>query len=386
MAKILVIDDNADLLETIRQVLEMRGGHQAVLSADGMDGLRKALADPPELVIVDVMMPDVSGYEICRQLRANPATASIPIIIFTARGQLVDRQAALDAGANDYMVKPVPMKELLERINGLLAERVAEKKVVLARTVVLLSLRGGVGVTTLAVNLAATLARAGDHSPLVEEAEVGGAACLVDLCSSSGHVALQLGLRPEPNWSDLVGISAPDAEALDDYLLSHTSGLRVLASPVLPVLGQELPGAVVQAMLGTLQQRFAVTVVDASSVLNEVTMAALEVATVVGLVITAEAPSIQTAVGTLRALRQWSDRFHRVPIRIILNQTAPGPSLPAEAIERTLRRPLVGTIPFDPAQARALTQRAPLALHNPDSPLAQAVQGLAQTLVRVTSG
>ena len=87
-----------------------------------------------------------------------------------------------------------------------------------------------------------------------------------------------------------------------------------------------------------------------------------------------------------RALRQWSDRFHRVPIRIILNQTAPGPSLPAEAIERTLRRPLVGTIPFDPAQARALTQRAPLALHNPDSPLAQAVQGLAQTLVRVTSG
>ena len=72
MARILVIDDNVELLETIRQILEQRGGHQAVLSADGADGLAKALADPPDMAIVDVMMPGVSGYEICRRLRANP--------------------------------------------------------------------------------------------------------------------------------------------------------------------------------------------------------------------------------------------------------------------------------------------------------------------------
>jgi MinD-like ATPase involved in chromosome partitioning or flagellar assembly len=110
-------------------------------------------------------------------------------------------------------------------------------------------------------------------------------------------------------------------------------------------------------------------------------METLEVATVVGLVVTAEAPSIQTAVGTLRALRQWLSKF-----QIILNQTAPGSPLSTGAIERTLRRPLVGTIPFDPAQARALAQGAPLVLNNPDSPLAQAVRGLAQALVQVTSG
>ena len=362
MAKILVIDDNVDLLETIRQILALRGGHQVVVSAEGTDGLAKAVADPPDLAIVDVMMPGVSGYEICRQLRANPRTASVPIIVFTARGQPVDRQAAMDVGADDYMAKPVPMKELLERVNDLLAKRAAETAHVLAGMVVLLSLRGGVGVTTLAVNLAATLARARDE-----------AACLVDLCPSSGHVALHLGLRPEPNWSDLVKIGVPDVEFVEALLLQHASGLRVLASPMLPVVGHGLPRTVVETTLRVLRRRFAAVVVDAPSVLDEAAMAAFDAATVVGLVVTPDAPSIQTAVGTMRALGQWSDKF-----QIILNQITPGAKLPTEAIERALKRSLLGTIPFDPAQARALGHGAPLALHSSTSPLAQAVRGLVQ--------
>jgi MinD-like ATPase involved in chromosome partitioning or flagellar assembly len=93
----------------------------------------------------------------------------------------------------------------------------------------------------------------------------------------------------------------------------------------------------------------------------------------VGLVVTPEAPSIQTAVGTMRALGQWSDKF-----QIILNQITPGAKLPTEAIERALKRSLLGTIPFDPAQAQALGHGAPLALHSPTSPLAQAVRRLVQ--------
>jgi pilus assembly protein CpaE len=361
MARILVVDDNADLLEMIRVLLEERGGHQAILSADGEDGLAKALADPPDLAIIDVMMPDISGYDICRQLRANPDTASIPIIVITARGQPVDREAALESGADDYMAKPVAMQELLDRANGLLAR----KGPVSAKTAVLLSLRGGVGVTTLAVNVAVALAQAGD-----------GEACLVDLCPSSGHVALQLGLRPEPNWSDLIHAAAPDAGSSEAHLLQHKSGLYVLASPFLPIAGRSLSQGVVQVTLTALQQRFAVTVVDTPSVLDEATMAALEAATVVGLVVIAEAPSIQTTIGTLRALKQWSDK-----LQIILNQNLPGAQLPAGAIERALKRPLIGTVPFDPAQAQALAQGAPLTLHNPNSPLAQAVQVLAQELI-----
>ena len=377
MARILVVDDEADLLEMMRLVLEQRGGHQAMLSADGADGLAKALADPPDLAIVDVMMPDISGYEICRQLRANPSTATVPIIVLTARGQLVDRQAALDAGADDHIVKPVAVMELLERVNALLAKSPAAKSPLLARTIVLLSLRGGVGVTTLAVNLAATLARTGGNFPPVGGTEGGEAACLVDLCPSSGHVALQLGLRPEPNWSDLVQASVLDTEVVEGSLLKHASGLRVLASPVFPVVGQGLPQTVVQATFEILQQRFAIIVVDTPSVLSEVTIAALEAAQVVGLLVTADAPSIQTAIGTLRTLEQWLAKF-----QIILNQNTPESQWPAGTIERALKRSPMWTVPFDPAQAQALTQGTPLVLHSPSSPLAQAVQGLAQALSR----
>ncbi len=370
MTKVLVVDDNADLVETIRQILEQRGGYQTMVSTDGVDALNKALAEPPDLAIVDVMMPGISGHEVCRRLRAEPATASVPIIVLTARGQLVDRQAALDAGADDYIVKPVTMEELLERVTQMLARQDAERSPAVAGTIVLLSMRGGVGTTTLAVNLAASLAQAGD-----------GAACLVDLCPSSGHVALQLGLRPEPNWSDFVRAGIPDTAAIGARLLRHDSGLHVLASPLFPVVGPGLARPVVQTMLRDLEQRFAATVVDAPPVLSEGAMAALEAASAVGLVVTAEAASIQAAVGTLRVLRPWLDRTW-----IILNQVSPGAHLSTEAVERTLRRPLLGSVPFDTDQARGLAQGEPAVLHRPTSPLARAVEELAQSLARNMAG
>ena len=117
-----------------------RSGHQTMLSADGPDGLAKALADPPDLAVIDVMMPDMTGYEVVRQLRANSATASLPIIILTARGQPVDRQAALDAGADMYMSKPVTMAELSERVEGLLAKRTSARGSLLKGTLVILPL------------------------------------------------------------------------------------------------------------------------------------------------------------------------------------------------------------------------------------------------------
>lgn len=367
MAKILVVDDSAEFLEMMSLLLRQEG-HQAVLSAEGSEGLVKALADPPDLAIIDVMMPDVTGYEICRELRGNPSTASVPVIILSARGQSVDRDAALEAGADDYMAKPVEMPQLAKRIEQLLEKgRAAESMP--GGTIVLLSLRGGVGVTTLAVNLAATLVQ-------TEAGEV----CLLDLCPSSGHVALQLGLRPDPNWSGLLKAGVCDAEAVEAHLLQHGSGLRVLASPVVPPVGQGMPRVTAQATLGILQRRFGSLVVDAPSVLDETTMAALESATAVALIVTAESPSIQAAVGTLRTLKQWSAK-----VVVVLNQVVPGRQ-PAGAIERTLKRSPAASIPFDPAQAQALARGAPLALHTPDSSLAQGVRGLAQALARVSTG
>ncbi|OQY30248.1 MAG: hypothetical protein B6243_10665 [Anaerolineaceae bacterium 4572_5.2] len=94
MASILVIDDNYDMLEMLRIALSHRGGHRVSLCANGEDGLKLAKSERPDLAIVDVMMPDISGYEVVRQLRSEPKTEDMSIIILTARGQPVDKIAA----------------------------------------------------------------------------------------------------------------------------------------------------------------------------------------------------------------------------------------------------------------------------------------------------
>ncbi len=362
MAKILVIDDDPELLRMVQLSLERRGGHETILSADGEEALTIAREDPPDLAIVDVMMPGMTGYEVCRQLRERPETASIPIIVLTARGQAVDREAALQAGADVHMAKPVTMSTLLERANSMLEERVASRR---PEIMVLLSLRGGVGVTTLAVNVAATLVR-----------EARGQVCLVDLCPSSGHAALQLGLRPRPNWRDLMGEEALNEEGIATSLLAHESGLRLLASPVVPLVKEELSRPTVKAVLGALEQRFDILVVDTPSALGEATMAALDAATEACLVAATEQCSIQSTLGTIRALRERSSQ-----IRVILNRTAREGQVSPASVERVLRRSATGVIPFDPGQARALAEGQPLALSRPGSPLATAVGQLAEELV-----
>ncbi len=368
MARILVIDDNTDLLQMIRLLLEGRGGHEVILAAEGEDGLRKAMENPPDLAIIDVMMPGMNGYEVCKRLRQEPATAGIPIIVLTARGQDIDRKTALEAGADLHIPKPVTMSELLERVNGLLARGRKPPSFRLGGTIAFLSLRGGVGCTTLAVNMALFLAQQKQKT------------CLIDLSPSSGNVALQLGLRPDPNWSALALLSTGiGTETIMTYLMNHPSGLSVLAAPFIPVIGEGLPREKVLAALSALRHNFPLLVVDLPSVLSDTTMVTLEQADTIVLVTTADPASIQATVGTLQALKGFAER-----IRLLLNQTTPGHPPAAQALERVFRHPIDGTIPFDPAQAQALARGKPLAYANPDAPLAKAVAALVPALQPVS--
>ncbi len=116
---VLVIDDEEDLVELVRYNLEKEGF--VVRSArDGESGLASAAADPPDLILVDLMMPGIDGLEVCRQLRADSRTAPVPVIMLTAKSGESDRVVGLELGADDYVTKPFSPRELAARIKAVL--------------------------------------------------------------------------------------------------------------------------------------------------------------------------------------------------------------------------------------------------------------------------
>jgi DNA-binding response OmpR family regulator len=116
-AKILVVEDEPNMVVGLRDNFEFEG-YEVLTASDGVEGLQLALQESPDLVVLDVMMPRMSGLEVCKQLRAQ--RASIPIIMLTARGQEVDKVVGLELGADDYVTKPFSIRELLARVKAVL--------------------------------------------------------------------------------------------------------------------------------------------------------------------------------------------------------------------------------------------------------------------------
>ena len=114
--KILIVEDEADMLSGLRDNFEYEG-YQVVAAKDGEEGLRRATSEKPDLVILDVMLPKMSGLEVCKKLRAR---SRVPILMLTARGQEIDKVAGLETGADDYVTKPFSIRELLARVKALL--------------------------------------------------------------------------------------------------------------------------------------------------------------------------------------------------------------------------------------------------------------------------
>ena len=115
--KILVVEDEPAMVAGLRDNFEFEG-YEVITAHDGIEGLQRALDESPDLVVLDVMMPRMSGLEVCKQLRAK--RASIPIIMLTARGQEVDKVVGLELGADDYVTKPFSIRELLARVKSVL--------------------------------------------------------------------------------------------------------------------------------------------------------------------------------------------------------------------------------------------------------------------------
>ncbi|MEJ2210773.1 MAG: response regulator [Anaerolineae bacterium] len=362
MPKALIIDDEAALTVIMARFLE-NAGFTVQAATSGREGLEKAMADRPDAIVVDVMMPEMDGYEVCRRLRRDPRTARAAIVVLTARGQLIDKEIALRAGADVHMAKPYQGTALVEAIRHLLNGREADEQP-LGYQILVLRLSAGAGATTLATNLAAVLTKQ-EHTLVA----------IADMALRNGQVENWLGLPPTRSWSQ--GWSEPDDVA--HHLRQHESGLFVLPAPPpqtpLPTVSEVRQG------LQTLRGWHDYVVVDTPFHMGPLAPVLLAASRLVLLLLTLDSAALRTARASLQAIRKQANRTAQVwPV---LNMAGPEPEATRSQVERILAQPVMAVLPSAPeACARAVQDGRPVTLAQPDSPLAVAVRELAWRIVK----
>ena len=127
-AKILVVDDTPQNVKLLADILGAKG-YVAVTAASGEEGLAKLAAEDPDLVLLDVMMPGLSGYDVCKRIRANPDTALLPVVLVTSLDPHQERVKGIEAGADDFLSKPINQPELLARVRSLLRVKALQDEV-----------------------------------------------------------------------------------------------------------------------------------------------------------------------------------------------------------------------------------------------------------------
>jgi len=228
---ILIIDDDIDTLKLVGIMLE-RKGFRILASTTGKKGLNLAKKEAPDLILLDVMIPDLNGYEIAKSIRSAPDTESIPIIMFTAKSQVDDKVEGLEAGADAYITKPARPRELFAQVNSILKRapqrsagsqsKQAEKGTLIG----IISAKGGLGISTLAINLAVELHNQSDKSTILSDFRPGQGTIAMDLDvqNTNGMIKL-LEEDPDEDLSTIIG----------DTLLEHKTGIKTLLSSSQPL-------------------------------------------------------------------------------------------------------------------------------------------------------
>jgi CheY-like chemotaxis protein len=230
--KILIVDDDLDTLRLVGMMLQKQG-YQIVAASNGQQGLDLALAEIPSLILLDVMMPQMDGYEVARHLRGNPKTVDIPILMFTAKSQLDDKVTGFEAGADDYLTKPTHPTELQAHVKALLARSSKNKlnpptgpaSEEPGYLIGVITARGGLGGTTVALNLASSLER-------TLKTEI----ILSDFRPGQGTLVDDLNLIKPKGLTELLNTPAKEItrDIIKEKISNHASGLKILCASAQP--------------------------------------------------------------------------------------------------------------------------------------------------------
>lgn len=367
-ATVLIVDDDPTLVEMLTFVLE-RAGFETRSAHDGARALAILNAEEIDLIVLDVMLPDMDGFEICQSVRALPNGADVPILMLSARTQIADRLTGFESGADDYVPKPAEPKEIVARVRALIG-RSQRARGITAPVIALVGAKGGVGNTTTAVNVA--LAQVAERKRVA----------LLELSTTGVSAPWILGLDTGRTLLDQIppkGLRLSQG-ALHTCMQTHSSGLHYVAGQAHAIGPQRFPPGVLGEAVRLLQSTHDLVVLDLAACALAGGSEALIYST--AIVPVAEHDGLST--WHLNTLLQWmaSNKLDvKVPGFVLVDRTL-GPT--KESPTTVASDVGLGILAVIPEAACALyhanNRREPLYAADPECPASLAYAELGQRL------
>jgi pilus assembly protein CpaE len=382
--KILIVDDDLDTLQMVGKMLE-RHGFTIVAANNGEKALQLAKSEKPDLIILDVMMPGMDGYEVTKQLRNVEATGFIPIILFTAKAQVDDKLEGFEAGADDYLTKPTHPAELIARVKSILSrpktgaltihelqEIATERKDV--NLIGVIGTKGGLGATSVALNLAIGL-----HQKTKDYVS------LIELRPGQGSIGLMLGYRNSTIQNELLQAQIADItlERIEKALVTHGSGIQIMFSSFMPVdsnLSNRLDQ--IEAIVKQGKMVAANTVLDLGAGLNPIAQQLLPQLNSLVVVVEPVPATIIHTRALLQNLRDigYSDTKTHI---VLVSRTRLEITVPNNRVQNELNVDLAGVImPAPELSYQAAIRHEAIINHQPDSIPSRQYLKLAETLLQ----
>jgi len=369
-AKILLADDDPMLQKLIANTLKLEH-HEVVIAVNGQQALDLIRSEKPDLVILDIMMPVMNGFDVCAELRRHPETETLPVIMLSGLGQVQEKIMGLRAGADEYLTKPIDPRELLTRVEMLLERHRILRQSAIGKTGRVLSIvgaKGGVGVTTLAVNLAARLAQDGNDVILVEfRPDFGTVATHFNVKATASLAALRT-LEPV----------AVTEQVVSRLLVKTGSGVRVLCGPQSASEFGPFAPALGGALVARLVAMCDYVVVDLPPRIDEAVELILKSSDQVLLVLEPELTSVIAAGHRLEQLASLSDTL---TTRVLVVNRQGVMLLSLREIENRLGVTLLDVLPSaTDAMNVAVQFGIPLTISQPKHAYAERIADLARQL------